>query len=73
MLITYGNDSRGESEEISITRLSYSQEADEWKVSLEEYLNTGLGSFVNTFHLAADQLLMVREKHILLLSKTFDV
>ena len=70
MLITYGQD-----EKIAITRLSYSVEADEWKVSLEGGLSrrSGSGSFVNAFHLAGEQLLMVRDQNILLLSKTFDL
>ena len=50
MLVTYGESS----EEISIVRLGYSAETDEWKSSLEGSVTQGTGAFVNAFHLAGD-------------------
>ena len=61
------------SDEVTLVRLNFVQEKNEWKTVLKRKDSSGSGEFVNIFHLKGDQALLVREHTVLVMSKAFEV
>ena len=57
IVVSYGE----ENEDITIVRLNFAHEKNEWKTVLKRTESTGAGDFVNVFHLKGDQVLLLRQ------------